>query len=193
MLRKCFIRVGLAVVMACVTLVAQQSPAAAAPVKPLDINDPGAQWIEGHQSGKCINDPNNSLVDGTQMIIYHCKGFSNTSNEDWNFQVVDLVGSTYYYWIWNSESRKCLTVQGASTLDNAPIIQYTCNTGSNEEWSIPLNFTDGGGQNWRLIRARNSNKCVTVQNLSSLDGAKLLQYTCNSGDNQNWAVYPPPL
>jgi hypothetical protein len=188
MQRKRFIQAVLSIAMACVALLAQQSPISAASVTPNVTLGP--YWIVGLPiPQKCINDPNNSTVDGTQMIIYHCV-LPSTSNEEWYFQEVDLVGGVTYYWIWSGKSGKCLTVQNASTANNAPIIQYTCNTGGNEEWRVAYVKTVNGLDYYRII-GRQSGKCITVQNKSTADGAKLLLYDCNGGDNQHWTWFSP--
>lgn len=38
------------------------------------------------------------------------------------------------------------------------------------------------------VVARDSGKCLDVGELSTADGAEVLQYSCNGGRNQEWAV-----
>jgi PKD repeat protein len=71
-------------------------------------------------------------------------------------------------------SGKCVDVNGASTADGAKIQLWTCNSGTNQQWT-----RDGG-----TLRALG--KCMTVAGGGTADGALVQSSTCNGGAAQNW-------
>jgi hypothetical protein len=95
-------------------------------------------------------------------------------------------------------------VQNASTTNNAPIIQYSCNNGANERW-VYQRYTCSGGcavnnpwivngvrynfVNFFKIKRLNSSLCITVKNASHSSGATLLQYNCSSPGANVWLQY----
>lgn len=75
----------------------------------------------------------------------------------------------------------------ASTANNAPVIQYTCTTGANGEWSVDWRGdyrTSAGCVGEYHVINRNSGKCLTVTNAGTTNGSTLLQFACNTGENQ---------
>ncbi|MGW3349478.1 RICIN domain-containing protein [Nonomuraea rubra] len=80
-------------------------------------------------------------------------------------------------------SGKCADVRNGSTANLAPIIQYDCNGGTNQQWRIQ-SISGGHVQ----IIARNSAKCLDVNGVSTADGAALQQYGCGTGTNQQWTL-----
>jgi len=80
-------------------------------------------------------------------------------------------------------SGKCGDVAGASTANNAAVIQYTCSGGTNQQWRLQ-NLNNGYYQ----IVARHSEKCADVTSASTTAGAAVIQYTCGSGTNQQWQL-----
>jgi Ricin-type beta-trefoil lectin domain. len=86
-----------------------------------------------------------------------------------------------YYEVLARHSRKCLDVRGASTANSAPVIQYTCHLGHNQEWRL----VHISGNYYELI-ARHSGKCLDVRGASRANSAPVIQYTCHRGANQQW-------
>ncbi|TDD01457.1 beta-xylosidase [Nonomuraea deserti] len=80
-------------------------------------------------------------------------------------------------------SGKCADVRNGSGANLAPVIQYTCGTGHNQQWRIQ---SISGG--YVQVIARHSGKCLDVDGVSTADGAALQQYGCGSGANQQWSV-----
>ena len=80
-------------------------------------------------------------------------------------------------------SGKCLDVGGGSTTDGAAVVQYTCGSQLNQQFTV----SDQGNGYVRLIN-RNSGKCLDVAGGSTADGAAVVQYTCGSQLNQQWAL-----
>ncbi|ROO59234.1 ricin-type beta-trefoil lectin protein [Micromonospora sp. Llam0] len=44
----------------------------------------------------------------------------------------------------------------------------------------------GGGYAYETLRARHSGKCLDVAGYSTADSARVIQYTCGTGGNQQW-------
>jgi hypothetical protein len=156
--------VSLAVVAA--ALVVLESPAAAI--------TRGPYYYEGFSSEKCIDNPGGQLGNNVIMTIYTCT--PGAYNEQW----YEIDTDSGYVQIRNRKSGKCLTVRNASMDDNELVIQFRCEgAGTNADW-FPQYVTedqDTGEDFYRLIN-RHSRRCLTVQNASSNNGARLLQYDC---------------
>jgi Ricin-type beta-trefoil lectin domain/PAP2 superfamily len=82
-----------------------------------------------------------------------------------------------------SHSQKCLDVPAWSPNDGIPLVQWACNGGDNQTWSLET-ASDGYS---RLI-ARHSGKCLDVSGVSTDDRAEIIQWQCHGGQNQQWRV-----
>jgi len=79
-----------------------------------------------------------------------------------------------------SQSGKCLDVPGSSTTNGTQLDIYTCNAGSNQEYTLAANgeITVYG------------NKCLDAYNQGKTAGTIVDIYTCNGGSNQLWQAHP---
>ncbi|GAB1510066.1 PQQ-dependent sugar dehydrogenase [Actinophytocola sp. KF-1] len=111
---------------------------------------------------------------------------------------------------------KCVDVDGGSTADGAKIQLWTCNGGTNQQWTrtgttlralgkcmtaagtadgsaVQLSTCSGStAQNWSpqsdgTIRT-SGGKCLDAYGASSADGTALITWTCNGGANQRWTL-----
>ena len=84
-----------------------------------------------------------------------------------------------------------LGVLDASTAPGQPIVQFTRNTGPNQQWeitSLPSSPAPGMAPD-RLIKNRLSGLCLDVANNSTAAGAAIVQNPCNVNDPaQRWIV-----
>ena len=96
----------------------------------------------------------------------------------------DASESNVGYLIVAQHSSKCMDVEGGSTADGAPIIQWQCHGGPNQRWT----FKQVGDNRW-LIISDNSEKCLDVPRSSQERGTQLIQYRCHGGANQQFAFY----
>jgi hypothetical protein len=80
-------------------------------------------------------------------------------------------------------SGKCADIVDAGTANNAELVQYTCGSGYNQQFSL----RDVGSGYVQLV-ARHSGLCLDVANASSADSAQVIQYACGTGTNQQWQV-----
>jgi beta-xylosidase len=92
------------------------------------------------------------------------------------------VGSGYQR-IVVRHSGMSLDVANNSTANNAAVVQYPWNGGTNQQWRVQ---SIGGG--YYQIVARHSNRCLDVASASTADGASVMQYACGSGTNQQWQL-----
>jgi hypothetical protein len=81
-----------------------------------------------------------------------------------------------------------LDVSGGSTADNAQVIQWTCGSGTNQQWK----FQDAG-DGYSQIVARHSGKCLDIAGSSMANSARVKQFTCNAtATNQQWQSLAVP-
>jgi hypothetical protein len=98
---------------------------------------------------------------------------------------VDIQAEPGVYQLVASHSQKCLDVPEWSLNDGMPVVQWACNGGVNQTWS--LEPTSGGYS--RLV-AQHSGKCLDVSGASTEDRAEIIQWQCNAGANQDWRLEP---
>jgi uncharacterized protein (DUF1800 family) len=80
-------------------------------------------------------------------------------------------------------STKCLDVDGASTDDGAPLIQWSCHGGLNQRWRL-----ESTGDGYVRLIAMHSGKALDVDGASTSNGAPLIQWTPHNGINQHWQL-----
>ncbi|WP_338899628.1 RICIN domain-containing protein [Streptomyces sp. TG1A-60] len=80
-------------------------------------------------------------------------------------------------------SAKCADVAGASTADDADLVQSDCGAGQSQQWRL----RDAGSGYVQLV-ARHSGKCADVAGASTADRADLVQSDCGAGQSQQWRL-----
>jgi len=100
-------------------------------------------------------------------------------------------GLHLYQFIEAHHSGKDLAVENNSTSVGAHIVQFTRNTGHNQQWEI-TNLPSAPSAEFapdRQIKNRNSQLCLDVQDNSTATGALIVQNPCNVNDPaQRWYV-----
>jgi hypothetical protein len=84
----------------------------------------------------------------------------------------------------NLPNNMCVDVSEASTANDAPVLQYTCNGGGNQKWRLVA-----AGGHYQIVSA-NSGKCLNVSKSSTANGALITQYSCGTQSNFLWDVVP---
>ncbi|HET6211257.1 MAG TPA: family 43 glycosylhydrolase, partial [Micromonosporaceae bacterium] len=84
-------------------------------------------------------------------------------------------------------SGSCVDVSGASTADNAAIIQYTCHTGTNQQFRLQPVAISGAVNTFNLV-AVHSGKCVVPAGDSTASNTKLVQLPCTSATTRVWRL-----
>jgi beta-xylosidase len=90
---------------------------------------------------------------------------------------------TGYQRITVRHSGMSLDVANNSTGNNAAVVQYPWNGGTNQQWRVQA---IGGG--YHQIVARHSGRCLDVASASMADGASIIQFACGTGHNQQWQL-----
>ncbi|MHA7632193.1 RICIN domain-containing protein [Corallococcus sp. M7] len=86
-----------------------------------------------------------------------------------------------WYRLVNKATGKCVDIVGPSSADGTGLHQWTCHTGSSQQWSLVA--TDSGYS--RLV-SRYSGKAVDVADASQADGARVQQWSWAGGANQQF-------
>lgn len=86
------------------------------------------------------------------------------------------------YTLINGASGLCADVPAKSTADGVQLIQYACNGGTNQIWTITS--VSGG---YRLTAAH-SGKCMGVEGASTSAGKAIEQETCTGASSQTWSI-----
>ncbi|MDQ4134368.1 MAG: RICIN domain-containing protein [Actinomycetota bacterium] len=88
-----------------------------------------------------------------------------------------------------SHSFKVMDVLGASKLPATPIVQWTHNDGSNQQWTV-RRFSTIGSLDLVLIQSVNSGQVLDVSGGSTASGAELVQNPWSAALSQLWIPYP---
>ncbi|GAT70453.1 endo-1,4-beta-xylanase [Planomonospora sp. ID91781] len=125
-------------------------------------SNPGAGQIRGTASGRCVDVPNATTTDGTQVQLWDCH---SNSNQQWSYtsaQEIRVYGN------------KCLDAAG--TGNGAKVQIYSCWGGNNQKWRVN---SDGS-----IVNVQ-SGQCLDAA--GTANGALLQTYSCWGGNNQKWA------
>ncbi|MFE2726526.1 RICIN domain-containing protein [Kitasatospora sp. NPDC059327] len=88
------------------------------------------------------------------------------------------AATTVPFEIRNALTNKCLEVADWRTDDGAPVRQWSCTGGDNQQWV----WTDTD----RLVNVH-SGKCLEIPAYSTTWGTRAGQWDCNGGLNQAWS------
>jgi hypothetical protein len=121
--------------------------------------------IVGGQSGRCVDVPNSTTTNGTQVQLYDC---TTQTNQAWTYT------TTKQLQIYGT---KCLDANGRGTTNGTTAIIWDCNNQTNQQWNLNPNGTITGVQ---------SGLCLDANAAATTNGTKLILWTCNGGTNQQW-------
>jgi hypothetical protein len=129
----------------------------------------GQQNVEvvGGQSGRCLDVPNSSTTNGTQLQLFDCSG---GSNERWTY----TSGKQLMVY-----GNKCLDANGQGTANGTAVIIWDCNGQANQQWNVNANGTVTGVQ---------SGLCVDANGAGTANGTKIILWSCSGGANQQWSL-----
>jgi outer membrane protein assembly factor BamB len=126
----------------------------------------GSGAIHAVGAGKCLDVPNVTHAEGTQVQIWDCNG---GPNQEW--------ASTSSGQLTVYSGADCLDADANGTTPGTKVQIWPCNGGSNQQWNLNANGTITGAQ---------SGLCLDVTGGSTADGALAQLWTCNGGGNQQW-------
>jgi non-reducing end alpha-L-arabinofuranosidase len=125
------------------------------------------QQIVGTGSGRCIDVPNASTSNGTQVQIWDCNG---NSNQRWTYT------SSKQLMVYGN---KCLDANGQGTTNGTTVIIWDCNGQANQQWNLNSNGSISGVQ---------SGLCLDAVGQATANGTKIQLYSCWGGTNQQWSL-----
>jgi non-reducing end alpha-L-arabinofuranosidase len=123
--------------------------------------------IVGGQSGRCVDVPNGSTTNGTQVQLWDCHGgamqrWTHTANKQ-----LQVYGN------------KCLDANGAGATNGTQVIIWDCHGGTNQQWNINANGTVTGVP---------SGLCLDANGAATANGTRLILWSCNGQQNQQWSM-----
>ena len=124
---------------------------------------PATFRLMGAGSSRCLDVPNVSHTNGTQLEIWDCNGGVNQQWTLTSAQQLQVYGN------------KCLDAAGTAAGSKVDI--NDCTGGTNQQWSLNADGTVTGVQ---------SGLCLDVTGQATTNGALVELWTCNGGDNQKW-------
>lgn len=137
---------------------------------PGSIGDPNSspgQRIVGTQSGRCVDVPNGTTANGTQVQLWDCNGAANQSWTRTSNQQLLFNGT------------KCLDAANHGTTNGTQVIIWDCGGQTNQQWNVNADGTITGVQ---------SNLCLDATGQATGNGTKLVLWTCNGQANQRWTL-----
>jgi len=123
--------------------------------------------IAGQQSGRCIDVPNATTTNGTQVQLWDCHG---GTNQRWTYTATRQL--TVF-------GNKCLDANGQGTSNGTAAIIWDCNGQTNQQWNLNANGTITGVQ---------SGLCLDASGLGTANGTRIQLWTCHGGANQQWGL-----
>jgi hypothetical protein len=127
----------------------------------------GGQEIVGAASGRCIDVPNATTSNGTQVQLWDCNG---NSNQRWTYT------SSKQLMVYGN---KCLDASGGGTSNGTAVIIWDCNGQTNQQWNVNSNGSISGVQ---------SGLCLDAAGAGTANGTKIQLYSCWGGTNQQWSL-----
>jgi hypothetical protein len=122
--------------------------------------------LVGAQSGRCVDVPNSSTGNGTQVQLSDCSGAGNQSWTYTSGRQLQVYGN------------KCLDANGQGTANGTQVIIWDCNGQANQQWNLNDNGT---------ITGQPSGLCLDADGAATANGTKLILWSCHGGTNQQWS------
>ncbi|WP_370377570.1 ricin-type beta-trefoil lectin domain protein [Catenulispora sp. GAS73] len=125
----------------------------------------GSGEIIGTGSGRCVDVPNASQTQGTQVELWDCNG---GTNQQWTATAASELR------VYGSD---CLDASGQGTSAGTKVDIWPCTGGAGQKWTLNAGGTITGAQ---------SGLCLDATGAATGNGTLLELWTCNGGSNQKW-------
>ncbi|MEV4624043.1 RICIN domain-containing protein, partial [Asanoa sp. NPDC049573] len=135
---------------------------------PGDTPPPVGQQIVGGQSGRCVDVPNSTTTNGTQLQLWDCGTAAGQRYTYTPGRQLTVYGGT-----------KCLDASGAGTSNGTQVIIWDCNGQANQQWNVNSTGTVTGQQ---------SGLCLDANGAGTANGTKIILWSCNGQSNQRWSL-----
>jgi hypothetical protein len=123
--------------------------------------------LVGGQSGRCLDVPNGSTTNGTQLQLWDCWGGSMQRWTNTSSKQLTVYGN------------KCLDAYANGTSNGTAVIIWDCNGQANQQWNVNANGTITGVQ---------SGLCLDANGAATANGTQIILWSCNGGANQQWSM-----
>ncbi|MBB2741883.1 UNVERIFIED_ORG: hypothetical protein FHR35_001703 [Microbispora rosea subsp. rosea] len=116
-------------------------------------------------AGRCLDVPNLSQTNGTQLQLWDCNG---QTNQQWTYT------SSRQLQVYGN---KCLDAEAAGTANGTRAIIWDCNGQANQQWNVNADGTVTGVQ---------SGLCLEASNFGTSNGTKVQLWSCTGTTSQKW-------
>jgi lysophospholipase L1-like esterase len=118
-------------------------------------------------AGRCLDVPNASQANNTQVAIWDCNG---GNNQQWTYT------SGKQLMVYGT---KCLDASGHGRTNGTPVIIWDCGGGANQQWNLDSNGAITGVE---------SGLCLDVTGGSTANGALVQLWSCTGVSQQQWRL-----
>ncbi|MEW9534736.1 endo-1,4-beta-xylanase [Microbispora sp. NPDC049125] len=143
------------------------SPSPSPSPTPTPTSPGTAGAIRAVGAGRCLDVPNSSTTNGTQVQLWDC---NTNAGQRWT------VTSSKQIQVYGN---KCLDANGRGTANGTQVIIWDCNGQTNQQWNVNSNGTITGVQ---------SGLCLDANGAGTANGTKIILWSCNGQANQRWTV-----
>jgi hypothetical protein len=148
----------------------------------LGASQPGAPYTNPFGTnamcaGNCTAAASPNQNDGYKS----CKGY-NTPITVWR-EPAPTFDPAKTYRVCAKHSGRCLSIQGSSTANGAPVVQWGFSSGDNQKFKV-TSLGDG----FYSFCAKNSGKCLDTHPPTGGDGSSVTQWAWDGSDSQRWSI-----
>jgi GH43 family beta-xylosidase len=129
-------------------------------------------------NNNCANVPGGAGTSALQLVQSTC---SSATSQSFSFSPV--AGTSDVYTIGTVTAGSCVDISGASTSDNATVIQYACHSGNNQRFRL-----QSLGNNTFNVVSVNSGKCVVPSGDAAGNNTPLVQLPCTTAASRAWRI-----
>ena len=122
-------------------------------------------WLNPNSS-RCLDVPNQSQTNGTQVTLWECNGGTNQQWTATSSRQLQVYGS------------KCLDAEGQGTSSGTRVIIWDCNGGANQQWNVNTDGTITGVQ---------SGLCLSPNGGGTGNGTAIVLSACTGANSQKWS------
>jgi beta-galactosidase len=150
-------------------MVVSAAPAVVSPAAPATGGGGQQGTLVGAASGRCLDVPNSTTTNGTQVQLWDC---TTGANQRWTYTASRQL-MVY--------GNKCLDAYGQGTTNGTAVAIWDCNGGTNQQWNLNANGSITGVQ---------SGLCMDANAAGTANGTKIILWSCHGGLNQQWSLRP---
>ncbi|MFC1432261.1 arabinofuranosidase catalytic domain-containing protein [Streptacidiphilus sp. N1-3] len=121
--------------------------------------------LRSANGGRCVDVPNASQTNGTQLQLWDCNGNANQQWTQTSAKELRIYGG------------KCLDDEAKGTANGTRAIIWDCNGQTNQQWNVNSDGT---------ITSVQSGLCLDASAYGTTNGTLVQLWTCTGATNQKW-------